>query len=143
MDETPEAARALRFAAQRGLRTGARGYLLVLVPPGDFVVLGSIQATIEKEARDRADPLASLAASSLASQSGLTATIVVRTGAGPDAASAYLRDHPEVSALVIDAASGPPPGPLTTHFAGQAGTLPCVLMIVPGGADEARIDAVS
>jgi len=143
VDETPEAARALRFAARRALRTGARVHLLVLVPPSDFVALGSIQATIEEEARDRADLLASLAAGSLASQSGLTPTIVVRTGDGPDAVRAYLRDHPEVSALVIGAAGGPSPGPLTTHFAAQAGTLPCVLMIVPGGADEARIDAVS
>jgi len=143
VDETPEAARALRFAARRALRTGAQVHLLVLVPPSDFVALQSIQATIEEEARDKADLLASLAAGSLASQSGLTPTIAVRTGDGPDAVRAYLREHPEVSALVIGAAAGASPGLLTTHFAAQAGTLPCVLMIVPGGANEARIDAVS
>jgi nucleotide-binding universal stress UspA family protein len=143
VNETPEAARALRFAARRAGRTGAAIHLLVIVPRGDFVAFGSIQATIEEEARDRAEMLAGIAAGSLASESGLTPTIVVRTGDGPEVVRAYLRDHPEVSALVIGAAGGPSPGPLATHFAAQAGTLPCVLMIVPGGADEARIDAVS
>jgi len=143
VDETPEAARALRFAARRALRTGAQVHLLVLIPRGDFVAFGSIQATIEEEARDRAEMLASLAAGSLASQSGLMPTIAVRSGDGPEAVRVYLRDHPEVSALVIGAAAGASPGPLTIHFAAQAGTLQCVLMIVPGGADEARIDAVS
>jgi nucleotide-binding universal stress UspA family protein len=143
VDESAEAARALRFAARRALRTGAQVHLLVLIPRGDFVAFGSVAATIEEEARDRAELLASLAAGSLASQSGLTPTIVVRSGDGPDEVRAYLREHPEISALVIGAASGPSPGPLTSHFAASAGTLPCVLMIVPGGADEARIDEVS
>lgn len=143
IDETPESARALRFAARRALRTGAAVHLLVLVPRGDFVAFGSIQATLEEEARDRAEMLATLAAGSLASEAGLTPMIAVRTGDGPEVVRQYLREHPEVSALVIGAASGGNPGALTTHFAAQAGTLPCVLMIVPGGADDARIDAVS
>ncbi|EGD58629.1 hypothetical protein Y88_0686 [Novosphingobium nitrogenifigens DSM 19370] len=143
VDETPESARALRFAARRALRTGADVHLLVLVPKGDFVTFGSVQATIEAEARDRAEMLASLAAGSLASESGLVPTISVKSGDGPTVVRHYLRDHPEVSALVIGAAGGPSPGPLASHFAAQAGTLPCVLMIVPGGADDARIDAVS
>ena len=32
VDESPESARALRFAARRALRTGARVHMLVLVP---------------------------------------------------------------------------------------------------------------
>ncbi len=143
VDESPESARALRFAARRALRTGARVHMLVLVPRGDFVAFGSVQATIEEEARDRAEMLASMAAGSLASESGLVPTIAVRSGDGTEAVRQYLRDHPEVSALVIGAAGGSSPGPLASHFAAQAGTLPCVLMIVPGGADDARIDAVS
>jgi nucleotide-binding universal stress UspA family protein len=143
VDETPEAARALRFAARRALRTGAQIHLLVLVPRGDFVVFGSIQATIEEEARDRAEMLASLAAGSLAGEAGPIPTIVVQSGDGPDVVRRYLRDHPEVSALVLGAAEGHAPDALAQHFAAEAGSLPCVLMIVPGGADEARIDAVS
>ena len=143
VDETPESARALRFAARRAMRTGAEVHMLVLVPKGDFVAFGGIQATIEQEARDRAEMLASVAASSLASESGLMPTIAVQSGNGPDVVRQYLRDHPEVSALVLAAGGGGNPGVLTTHFTAQAATLPCVLMIVPGAADEARIDAVS
>ncbi|WP_353230113.1 universal stress protein [Novosphingobium sp.] len=143
VDETPESAHALRFAARRALRTGAQVHMLVLVPRGDFLAFGSVQATIEEEARDRAEMLASVAAGSLASESGLVPTIVVKSGDGADVVRAYLRDHDEVSALVIGAAAGSSPGPLATYFAATAGTLPCVLMIVPGGTDAARIDAVS
>ena len=143
VDDSPESARAMRFAARRALRTGAAVHILALVPRAEIVPFGSVQATMEAEACDRAEALAQEAACTLSGDTGLHATIAVKSGDGPQAVRQYLRDHPEVSALVIGAAAGPNPGPLASHFAAQAGNLPCVLMIVPGGADEARIDAVS
>jgi hypothetical protein len=86
--------------------------------------------------------LATAAAGSLASRSGLAPLISVRQGNGPQVVRAYLKEHPEVSALVLGAAEDGS-GPLVTHFAAEAGTLPCVLMIVPGGVDDEAIDAVS
>ncbi|GMM59459.1 universal stress protein [Novosphingobium pituita] len=143
MDETPESALALRFAARRAVRTGGGVHILALVPRQEFVVFGAIQATIEQEARDRAEILATTAAGSLASESGLAPLISVRQGDGPQVVREYLKDHPEVSALVLGAAAESNPGPLTTHFATHAGALPCVLMIVPGGVSDDVIDAVS
>lgn len=143
IDDTPPATGALRFAARRALHTGAHVHILALVPQGDFNAFGSIQATMEAEALARAEMLVTTAAGSLASTTGLAPAIAVRSGNGPDVVRAYLRDHPEVSALVLGASDGATPGPLIQHFAAQAGNLPCVLMIVPGGADDARIDAVS
>ena len=143
MDETEEARGALRFAARRAVRTGGAVHILALVPRQEFVAFGGVQATIEQEARDRAEVLAMTAAGSLASESGLTPVISLGQGDGPEAVRDYLAQHPEVSALVLGAASDGSPGPLTSHFAAHAGNLPCVLMIVPGGADEDRIDEVS
>jgi hypothetical protein len=142
MDETEESARALRFAARRAVRTGGGVHILALVPPQEFVAFGSVQATIEQEARDRAEVLATTAAGSLASESGLAPLISVRQGNGPQVVREYLKDHPEVSALVLGAADDGP-GPLVSHFTAHAGTLPCVLMIVPGGVSDEAIDAVS
>ena len=57
MDETDEASLALRFAARRASRTGGTVHLLALVPRQPFVAFGGIQATIEEEARARAEAL--------------------------------------------------------------------------------------
>ena len=46
---------ALRFAARRAVRTGGTLHLLALVPRQQFVAFGGIQATIEEEARLRAE----------------------------------------------------------------------------------------
>ncbi|CAH0496692.1 universal stress protein [Novosphingobium sp. CECT 9465] len=143
MDDTEEARAALRFAARRAVRTAGTVHILALVPRQEFVAFGGVQATIEEEARDRAEVLAMTAAGSLASESGLTPVISVMQGDGPQVVRAYLAEHPEVSALVLGAATDSGPGPLVTHFAGIAGQLPCPLMIVPGGLDDETIDRVS
>lgn len=143
MDDTEESSRALRFAARRAVRTGGTVHILALVPKQEFVVFGSIQATIEEEARERAEDLARTAAGSLASESGLEPAVAVRAGSGPQVVREYLADHPEVSALVLGAAAEGNPGPLVTHFTSHLGQLPCVLMIVPGGIDERGIDSFS
>ncbi len=143
MDDTEESSRALRFAARRAVRTGGTVHILALVPKQEFVVFGSIQATIEEEARERAEDLARSAAGSLANESGLEPAVAVRAGSGPQVVREYLADHPEVSALVLGAAAEGNPGPLVTHFTSHLGQLPCVLMIVPGGIDERGIDSFS
>ena len=80
LDETDEASVALRFAARRAVRTGGTVHILALVPRQQFVAFGGVQATIEEEARDRAEVLAMTAAGSLASESGLTPVIAVMQG---------------------------------------------------------------
>lgn len=143
MDETEEAHASLRFAARRAVRTGGTVHILAVVPRQEFAVFGGVQATIEEEARDRAEVLAMTAAGSITSQSGLTPVIAVIQGDGPQVVRAYLADHPEVSALVLGAANEGGPGPLVTHFAGIAGQLPCPLMIVPGAMADEDIDRLS
>ena len=64
IDESQEAHGALRFAARRAVDTGGAVHLLALVPKQDFSAFGAIQATIEEEARDRAEVLANSAATS-------------------------------------------------------------------------------
>ena len=144
MDETAEAALALRFAARRALRTGGAVHILALVPRQDFVAFGGIQATIEEEARDRAEILATTAAGSLASESGLVPIIAVRQGDGPQVVRDYLKDHPEVSALVLGTAPDGAPGPLVHHFMNNSpGRLPCPVMVVPGSMPEEEVDRLT
>ena len=144
IDETEESRLALRFAARRASRTGGTVHIIALVPKQEFVAFGGVQATIEEEARSRAEVLATTAAGSLASESGLVPVISVCQGDGAHVVREYLKDHPEVSALVLGAASEGAPGPLVTHFVTQnPGKLPCPVMIVPGALAAEEIDRVT
>ena len=143
MDETDEAGLALRFAARRAARTKGTVHLLALVPRQPFVAFGGIQATIEDEARSRAEALVTAAAGSLLSEGGKAPVISVLQGDGVQAIRDHLAEHPEVSALVLGAAKGGSPGPLVTHFTAIAGQLPCPLYVIPGGLDEEALERLS
>lgn len=143
IDETEEAHVAMRFAARRASKTGGAVHILALVPKQAFNAFGGVQATIEEEARDRAEVLATSAAGELFSEVGKMPQIAVRMGDGKTVILEYLAEHPEVAALVLGAAREGNPGPLVTHFTANAGTMPCPLFIVPGGLDEDEIDRLS
>ena len=143
LDETEEALRALRFASRRAMKTGGSVHILALVQRESFNAFGAIQATIEQEARDRAEMVASSAAGSLFAESGKMPVISVRTGDAQSVIKAYLEEHPEVAALVLGAAAEGGPGPLVSHFSAHAGTLACPLFVVPGGLTDEDIDRLS
>ncbi len=143
MDETEEAVRALRFASRRAMKTGGAVHILALVPRESFNAFGGVQATIEQEALDRAEMVASSAAGSIFAESGKMPVISVRTGDAQRVIREYLADHPEVAALVLGAAGEGSPGPLVAHFSNHAGALPCPLFIVPGGLSDEDIDQLS
>ncbi|MGH6785764.1 MAG: universal stress protein [Novosphingobium sp.] len=143
MDETDEARVALRFAAQRAERTGGSVHIVAVVPKQEFSAFGGVQATIEEEARARAEVLVTSAAGSLASESGRMPVIAVRQGDGQGVVRDYLAEHPEVSVLVLGAAAEGGPGPLVAHFSSVAGQLPCPLYVIPGAMSEAEMERLS
>ncbi|WP_260582846.1 universal stress protein [Sphingopyxis sp. PET50] len=144
IDDSPEASLALRFAARRAARTGGGVAVLAIIPPQDFVAFGGVQATIEAEAREHAEMLAAAAADTIAQECSVTPQILVKSGKPAEVVCDVIRDNDEIAALVLATAASGAPGPLVAHFTGQdAGTLPCPVMLVPGGIDIARLDALS
>jgi nucleotide-binding universal stress UspA family protein len=143
MDETAEAHRALRFASRRAGKTGGAVHILALVPRQDFVAFGGVQATIEEEARTRAEALATSAAGELLSEGGKMPVIAVREGEGQAVIRDYLAEHTEVAALVLGAAPEGGPGPLVQHFSQASGSLPCPVFIIPGALSDEDIDRLS
>lgn len=143
MDESEEAQKALRFASRRAAASSGAVHILALVEPQNFSAFGGVQATIEQEAKDRAEVMASSAAGNLFSESGKMPTISVRVGEGQAIIKEYLGEHPEVAALVLGAAPGHNPGPLVMHFASHAGDLPCPLYVIPGSASSEDIDRLA
>ena len=144
IDDSPEASLALRFAARRAARTGGGVAVLAIIPPQDFVAFGGVQATIEAEAREHAEQLVAAASDAVMQEGNIVAQTMIRSGKPVAVVRDAIGENDEVAALVLATAASGAPGPLVTHFTGQdAGTLPCPVMIVPGGIDIARLDALS
>jgi nucleotide-binding universal stress UspA family protein len=144
VDETEESRVALRFASRRAAKTDGVVHMLTLVPTQEFSAFAGIQATIEDEARSRAETLATAAAGKLLSEGGKMPVVVVRMGEPEKVVRQYLAEHSEVSALVLGAAKEGNPGPLVAYFAGaHIGQLPCPVFVIPGSLDDEAIERVS
>lgn len=144
IDDSAEAQIALRFAAQRAVKTGGGVEILALIEPTELVPWGGVQAAIEDEAYDHAEELVAAAAGTLLAESGLSPTITVRQGEGPRVIREMIAANPDIAALVLGTAASGAPGPLVAHFAGtDAGALPVPIMLVPGSLDQAGIDRLS
>lgn len=136
MDDSEESRAAIRFAARRAAAVNGDVHILATTPQQNVSAFGTVQATIEQEARDRVEMLAHGAAGNLFDESGIMPNITIKIGKGQTLINAFLAEHSEVAALVLGAATSGNPGPLVTHFSSQAGNLPCPLYIVPGDYDE-------
>lgn len=144
VDETEEAEIALRFAARRAAKTGGTVLVLALIEPAEFMQWGGVQATIEEEARQRAEALVAGASGTLFDEAGIRPSILVRQGDPVQIVRQVIAEHEGVAALVLGAAASGAPGPLVAHFAGaDAGKLPCPVMIVPGSLSREAIDRLS
>src|SRR6218665_1187159 len=104
IDETEGALAAVRFASRRAAGTEGAVHLLAIVPPQPFNAFAGVQATIEDEARSRAETLVTAAAGNIQSEHGRMPVIAVKLGEAEKVIRDYLAEHPEVSALVLGAA---------------------------------------
>ena len=90
IDETEEARLALRCASRRAAKTGGTVHILALVEQADFVPWGGVQATMEEEARDRAEQLVTAAAGSIFDEMGVRPAITVKAGEAIDVVKVML-----------------------------------------------------
>lgn len=144
IDETDEASVALRFASRRAMKTNGVLHILALVESEGFVAWGGVQATLEEEAKNRAEALVSSAAGTLFEETGIRPSITVKEGKGPKVVRKVMDEVEGLGALVLGAAANGTPGPLVTHFAAtEVGSLPCPVMVVPGSLSKEEIDRLS
>jgi hypothetical protein len=144
MDETEEARTALRYAARRAARTGGAVELLALIEPQEFVQWGAVQDAMEEEARLRAEAMLVQASDAAVEEAGIRPAVTVRHGDRIRVVSELLAERADIGALVLAAAAEGGPGPLISHFAGAAaGSLPCLLIIVPAALDDAALERLT
>lgn len=118
--------------------------LLGIVAPQDFIAFGGAQATMEAEAREHIEALVSASVEEACKEGDINPQIIIKSGKPAEVVRDVIASHDEVAALVLGTAPSGAPGPLVAHFTGQdAGSLPCPVMIIPGGIDIERLDALS
>ena len=99
---------------------------------------------MEEEARLRAEAMLVQASGAIMEEAGIKPSITVRQGDPIKAVVEILKERGDIAALVLGAAAEAGPGPLISHFAGQAaGTLPCPLVIVPAGLGDEQLAALT
>jgi nucleotide-binding universal stress UspA family protein len=144
IDDTPECAKALRFAALRAQHTGARVRVVHILKPPQFLQWGGVQQDIEDEAREQGQALLDGKADEIEALTGQRPDIALLKGRAGEAVLELVREDRSIRALVLAAAARGRPGPLVDFFAGErAGSLPCMVMIVPGGIDDAALDRLT
>jgi nucleotide-binding universal stress UspA family protein len=144
MDESAEAEKAIHFAARRAAKTGGNVHIVAVTPPADFVQWGGVQATMDEEARQRAEQMVMGLAGTLMQESGIRPIITVRSGEPIPIIRSILKEEADIAALVLAAAANGTPGPLVAHFTGaEVGKMPCPIMIVPGGLSREEMERLS
>jgi nucleotide-binding universal stress UspA family protein len=144
VDDTPESRLALRFAAKRAARNAGQVSILNVIPPTDFIQWGGVQDVIEAEAQEKAEALLAEVADAVLAETGIRPSIHVRSGKPVEEVRAAMDADPDLHLLVLGAASKGAPGPLVDFFSGEsAGELPCPVLIVPGGLDEAALERLA
>lgn len=140
IEDSPESRVAMRFAVQRAAHVDAAVALVSVVAPTEFLHFGALQSAMAAEARADAEHLLHQLASEAESLSGARPDTQVLEGEPAKVILAHVKADPGIRALVLGTAPRGSPSPLVSFFAGEAaGSLPCILMLVPGGLEPERI----
>ena len=143
-DDTEEGRKAVRYAALRAQHTDARLMLVHVLQPTQFLQWGSAQHEIEAEAEDLGKTVLAARAGEVEALTGARPELKMVRGRAGEAVLELLHQDRSIRALVLAAAAKGKPGPLVEFFASErAGSLPCMVMIVPGGISDAALDRLT
>jgi len=144
VDGTVECSRAVRFAALRALHTNAGVKLLHVLKPTQFLQWGGVQKAMDAEAEEDARLMLAGTAAEVELLLGRPPETLIRRGRAPDEVLRVITEDRSIRGLVLAAAARGKPGPLVDFFSGErAGTMPCLVMIVPGGISDEALDRLT
>ena len=145
IDDTPECARALRYAARRAEHTGGAVVLLYVIGPTDPQSWAGVENIMRAEAMEAAEASLGRYADMIRGWSQIEPELVIREGNRSEEIVKLIAADEDIAILVLAAAAGTEgPGPLVTALAGKAsGTFPVPITIVPGQLSDEAIAAIS
>lgn len=143
-DSTAEGTKAVRYAALRARHTNARLKLVHVLHRTQFLQWGGAQHAIDAEAEDIGRAVLATRAAEVEQLTGARPEMTMVRGRPGDAVLELLHKDRSIRALVLAAAAKGRPGPLVEFFASErAGSLPCMVIIVPGGISDDALDRLT
>jgi nucleotide-binding universal stress UspA family protein len=145
IDDTPECARALRYAARRAEHTDGAVVLLYVIGPTDPQSWAGVESIMRAEAMEAAEGSLGRYAEMIRSWSQVEPELVIREGNRSEEIIKLIAADEDIAILVLAAAAGTEgPGPLVTALAGKAsGTFPVPITIVPGQLSDEEIAGIT
>jgi len=140
VDESPELPAAIDYACERARRTGGRVALLyVYQVDHEFHHFKFVSELADQETRREAEDVIRLHALRIVQETGRTPDTYVRQGSRRTELFKLVKEHPELSILILSAAPGAKPGPLVEAVTGKyAGKIGIPVTVVPGLRQPAR-----
>jgi len=140
VDESPELPAAIDYACERARRTGGRVALLyVYQVDHEFHHFKLVSELADQETRREAEDVIRLHALRIVQETGRTPDTYVRQGSRRTELFKLVKEHPELSILILSAAPGAKPGPLVEAVTGKyAGKIGIPVTVVPGLRQAAR-----
>lgn len=143
VDETPECAHAMRFAARRAQTTSGGVTMLYIMRSEEFQHWVGVAEVMRAEAREAAEMRLADLAEELRALTGITPEFSIREGKPGEQVLAQIEEDPDIGVLVLGAGQEDGPGPLVTQLVQKmAGRLPIPVTIVPGGLSMEQIDKI-
>lgn len=145
IDDTPECARALRYAGRRAEHTGGAVVMLYVIGPTNFQHWMGVENIMRAEASEAAETTLGRFADMLREWNGIEPEQVIREGNRTEEILNLIDEDEDIAILVLAAGTGKEgPGPLVNAIAGKAaGTFPVAITIVPGHLDDEAIRGIS
>lgn len=145
VDDSEEFGVALQFACRRANNTNGRIALLYVVQPAEFQHWMAIGERMREEAREEAQELLNVVASVVQKRTGKVPTLYIREGEVREELLELINEDPEISLLVLGAATGTDgPGPLVSYLVQKmAGKLRVPITVVPGSLSEEDINSIT
>ena len=143
LDNSTECLNAMRFAAMRAEKTGARVEILAVIPPEEFNHWIGVGAIMREEARDRISAHFEVFAKWMREKHNVEPELVIREGEVVNEILAQINDDAEVDILILGAGTDRKgPGPLVSQLSKSSGTLVVPIVIVPGNLSKEQIEAI-
>lgn len=145
VDGSPEFEVGLRYAARLAEKHRGHIALLRVMEMEDFNDWGNVEAKIRAELRQQAEKSAWEAACRVFDLTGHISGLYIVEGTTKDALLETVRSDPTLVMLILGGSVGNKgPGPLVNYLVSKAlGELQLPIVVVPGNANEERIDAIT
>ena len=144
IDETPESARAVRYAGMRAKNSNGGLVLLYVISDADFNQWIGVADVMRAEAREEAETTLASVAQTVREQIGHEPELVIREGKATDQILQLIEEDRDIAILVLASSSGKDgPGPLVSAVAGRGNSFPIPVTIVPDNLSTEEIDALA